>query len=306
MRRHCGRPSPDRRAASSTGHPLTTAAAFEILLKGGNAFDAGVTSLIVGGVLEQDLYSLGGEALVLVYPQEGRQGHLDRRAGLGAEGRGRGLVHVTRQDARRRGTRSGRRSGCAARRADGPREVGDDELRRCVGARDRIRGRRLPASQQHGARHRAATRVLQEVARQPEVLAEGRRHDLQARRDDQAADARAHAEADGRGRARGEGQGTRRRHRRRSRSLLQGRHREGDGGVPAAARRAVRPERLRRVLRARRGAGEDDVSRLHRLQALVHEPGAGAAAGAQHPRELRSPRRCATTAPTTSTPSSKR
>jgi gamma-glutamyltranspeptidase / glutathione hydrolase len=54
----------------STGHPLTTAAAFEILLKGGNAFDAGVTSLLVGGVLEQDLYSLGGEALVLVYPRK--------------------------------------------------------------------------------------------------------------------------------------------------------------------------------------------------------------------------------------------
>lgn len=54
--------------AVSTGHPLVTAAAFEVLLKGGNAFDAGVASLIVGGVLEQDLYSLGGEALVLVYP----------------------------------------------------------------------------------------------------------------------------------------------------------------------------------------------------------------------------------------------
>ena len=54
----------------STGHPLTTAAAFSILLKGGNAFDAGVASLIAGGVLEQDLYSLGGEALVLVYPRK--------------------------------------------------------------------------------------------------------------------------------------------------------------------------------------------------------------------------------------------
>ena len=54
----------------STGHPLTTAAAFSILLRGGNAFDAGVASLIAGGVLEQDLYSLGGEALVLVYPKK--------------------------------------------------------------------------------------------------------------------------------------------------------------------------------------------------------------------------------------------
>ncbi len=54
----------------STGHPLTTAAALGILLKGGNAFDAGVASLIAGGVLEQDLYSLGGEALVLVYSKK--------------------------------------------------------------------------------------------------------------------------------------------------------------------------------------------------------------------------------------------
>jgi len=52
----------------SAGHPLTSAAAFEILLKGGNAFDAGVASILVGGVVEQDLFSLGGESLVLVYP----------------------------------------------------------------------------------------------------------------------------------------------------------------------------------------------------------------------------------------------
>src|SRR5262245_48151646 len=57
-------------AGVSTGHPLTTAAAFSILLKGGNAFDAGTASLLAGGVLEQDLYSLGGEALVLVYPKK--------------------------------------------------------------------------------------------------------------------------------------------------------------------------------------------------------------------------------------------
>ena len=56
-------------AGVSTGHPLTSAAAFETLLQGGNAFDAGVTALLVGGVVEQDLYGLGGEALVLVYPQ---------------------------------------------------------------------------------------------------------------------------------------------------------------------------------------------------------------------------------------------
>src|SRR5690349_24443176 len=60
-------------AGVSAGHPLTTAAAFEILVRGGNAFDAGVAALLVGGVVEQDLYSLGGEALVLVYPTRERK-----------------------------------------------------------------------------------------------------------------------------------------------------------------------------------------------------------------------------------------
>ena len=58
-----------RNAGVSAGHPLTTAAALEILHKGGNAFDAGVAALLVGGVVEQDLYGIGGERLILVYPQ---------------------------------------------------------------------------------------------------------------------------------------------------------------------------------------------------------------------------------------------
>ena len=62
-------PVAGRNAGISAGHPLTTAAAFEVLTKGGNAFDAGAAAMLVGGVVEQDLYSLGGEGLVLVYPQ---------------------------------------------------------------------------------------------------------------------------------------------------------------------------------------------------------------------------------------------
>ena len=62
-----------RNAGVSAGHPLTTAAAFEVLTRGGNAFDAGVAAMLVGGVVEQDLYSLGGEALVLVYPRSDRK-----------------------------------------------------------------------------------------------------------------------------------------------------------------------------------------------------------------------------------------
>ena len=85
-------------AAVSTGHPLTTAAAFETLLKGGNAFDAGVAAMLVGGVVEQDLYSLGGEGLVLVFPRKQPQGRVGGRSGLGAEGRNHRLVSVARQD----------------------------------------------------------------------------------------------------------------------------------------------------------------------------------------------------------------
>ena len=51
---------------------------------------------------------------------------------------------------------------------------------------------------------------------------------------------------------------------------------------------------------------EGHVSRLHGLQALVRQPGPGAAADAEHPGELRSARRWGTTARTTSTRSSKR
>src|SRR5919106_3724844 len=63
-------PVAGRNGGVSAGHPLTSAAAFEMLIKGGNAFDAGVAALLAGGVVEQDLYSLGGEALVLVYPRK--------------------------------------------------------------------------------------------------------------------------------------------------------------------------------------------------------------------------------------------
>ena len=62
-----------RNAGVSAGHPLTTAATLEILQQGGNAFDAGVAALLVGGVVEQDLYGIGGEALILVYPHSERK-----------------------------------------------------------------------------------------------------------------------------------------------------------------------------------------------------------------------------------------
>jgi len=75
-----------RNAGVAAGHPLTAAAALEVLMDGGNAFDAGVTAMLVGGVVEQDLYGLGGEGLVLVYPRA--EGRVTSIAGQGWAPRG--------------------------------------------------------------------------------------------------------------------------------------------------------------------------------------------------------------------------
>ncbi len=62
-----------RSGAISAGDPRTTSAGFQILLRGGNAIDAGVAALLAAGVVEQDLFSLGGEGLILVYDQRTRK-----------------------------------------------------------------------------------------------------------------------------------------------------------------------------------------------------------------------------------------
>ena len=72
------------------------------------------------------------------------------------------------------------------------------------------------------------------------------------------------------------------------------------------APRAVRPFGLRRLLCAHRRAGKDDLSRLHCLQARIEQPGADAAADAQHPWRTSICARWGTPAPTTSTRWSRR
>ena len=194
---------------------------------------------------------------------------------------------------RRRRPRSGGRARRAARRADRAREVGHDELRAGVGARDRVRGEGLPAAP--AAPPRGVERQLEFFKKWPDnqtLLAEARRLDAQGRRDHQAADAGAHADADGRGRARAP------------------RARAGPrASSPRAigSTRATSPRRWWRSCRSTRRRStlsdfaeyfarveepaQTTLSRLHRLQARVRQPGAGAAAGAQHPRALRPARR---------------
>ena len=165
----------------STGHPLTTAAAFGILLKGGNAFDAGVASLIAGGVLEQDLYSLGGEALVLVYPKKEAkvisvvgQGwapsavsvdwYLSRKKNLQGAGLDPavipGALHAALTVLEKWGTMS---------------------FEEVATPGHRLRREGLPAAAEHGASDPEPAEVLRTLAGQPEVLAQARRIAVQGR-----------------------------------------------------------------------------------------------------------------------------
>ena len=155
-----------RNAAVSAGHPLTTAAAFETLLKGGNAFDAGVAAMLVGGVVEQDLYSLGGEGLVLVYPRSSRkvisvvgQGWAPKAATID-------WYRLAGQDDGGGRPRPRGRPGRAARGAHRARTMGHDEVRAGGGPGDRIRRARLPAAAADGAGDRRESQVHRIVAGQ--------------------------------------------------------------------------------------------------------------------------------------------
>ena len=291
----------------SAGHPLTTAAGFEILLKGGNAFDAGVATLLAGGVLEQDLYSLGGEALVLVYPKnEGKvtsvvgQGwapkavdvdwYLSRKKTLQGDGLDPavvpGALHAALTVLEKWGTMSFEQ---VSARAIDYAENG------------------FPIRQSTVAALRREQKFFQGWPGNQTLLVEARWLCVHGRRDDQA-DRRPRARCSGwwRRSATQRAAGVRPASRR-PRPLLQRRYRPRDGRVPP--RRTTRRgeyERLRRVLRARRGAGQDHLPRLHRLQARLRQPGAVAAADAEHPRELRPEGDEARLAPTTCTPSPRR
>ena len=182
--------------AVSAGHPLTTAAAFEVLLKGGNAFDAGVAAMLVGGVVEQDLYSLGGEGLVLVYPQ--RDGKVTSIVGQGWAPKGATIDWYTRagQEPGRHRSRSGGRARRAACGAHGARTLGHDELRAGLGcARSSTPSAAFRCGRGRRRRSTSNLQVHRGLAGQQARLAEARRLGLQGRRHHQAAGPGAHADA---------------------------------------------------------------------------------------------------------------
>ena len=274
----------------STGHPLTTAAAFGILLKGGNAFDAGVASLLAGGVLEQDLYSLGGEALVLVYPKKE-----DKVTSIVGQGWAPNAVDVDWYLSRKKtlhgeGLDPAVVPGRAACRAHRAREVGHDELRRGGGAGDWLRRARLPDAQQHGARDPAQLKFFERwpgnkkywLKPDGSLYKPGETIKLPAL----ARTLRRMVDAERAAKSKGRGAG-----------IVAARDRFYKGDIAremvAFLRKHDAPfdesdfaEYFARI----EEPAQDDLSRLHRLQARLRQPGSGAAADAQHPRAVRSPR----------------
>jgi gamma-glutamyltranspeptidase/glutathione hydrolase len=111
-------------------------------------------------VLEQDLYSLGGEALVLVYPK--KEGKVTSIVGQGWAPKGVDVDYFTSRGKTLEG------AGLDPAVVPGALHAALTVLEKWgtmsfadVSARAiRVRGRWIPASQQHGARHRAATRFL--------------------------------------------------------------------------------------------------------------------------------------------------
>ena len=141
----------------SAGHSLTSAAGLEILLKGGNAFDAGVATVLVGGVIEQDLYSLGGESLILVYPV--KDAKVTSIVGQGWAPKGATLEYYQSKGKKLEedGLNPAVVPGALAGALTVAREVGHDELRAGGGPRHRLRGERLPDAAAHRSPPSSAT-----------------------------------------------------------------------------------------------------------------------------------------------------
>ena len=230
-----------RSGGVAAGHPLTTAAAIEILQDGGNAFDAGVAALLTGGVVEPDLYSLGGESLILVYPMsEGKvtsivgQGWAPREATIDwYRERGRtlygygldpavvpGALHGALTVLERWGTMSFEAVGPPApssTRKPASRCVRAPSTRSAANSSSSVDG---PATAKPGPRPDGSLYESGEIIRLP-ALANTLRKMVEAEREHRAA-------------------GREGRHRRGARPLLQGRHCRGNGRVPAGQRRPVR------------------------------------------------------------------
>src|SRR5579862_5742657 len=82
-----------------TSHPLATAAALDVLRKGGNAIDAAIAANAVLGVVEPEMNGIGGDLFAMVYDAKS-----SRLFGLNSSGRSPG--HLTLAEFKSRGLTS--------------------------------------------------------------------------------------------------------------------------------------------------------------------------------------------------------
>ena len=228
-----------RTAAVSTGHPLTTSATLEILHNGGNAFDAGVTAMLVGGVLEQDLYSLGGEGNALLYPR--REGKIISINGQGWAPR----FATVEWFASRNRTMAG--IGLDPAVVPGVIHTALTVLERWgTMTFDQVSARAIDYAENGFPLRPLTTQAIEKNLKFLQTWPDNRAMWLKpdgssvpGRRNHQAAGARQYPEAHARRREGRVSKRPRRRNCRRARSLLQGRYRARDGRVSQRERRAV-------------------------------------------------------------------
>src|SRR5688500_11809770 len=64
----------------TTGHPIASSAGLQMLLKGGNAFDAAVAVGAIAGLGEPEMNGIGGNGFVTLYDKTSGKVHSDRKS----------------------------------------------------------------------------------------------------------------------------------------------------------------------------------------------------------------------------------
>ena len=124
--------------------------------------------MLVGGVIEQDLYSLGGESLILVYPV--KDAKVTSIVGQGWAPKGATLEYYQSHGKKLEedGLNPAVIPGALAAALTVLEKWGTMSFEQVVGARHRLRRGRFPVAATHPRHDSAQSRVLQVVAGQPE------------------------------------------------------------------------------------------------------------------------------------------
>ena len=220
-----------RNAGVSAGHPLTTPPRSKCSRRAATRSTPASPRCWSAASSSRISTASAAKALVLVYPRSEAQGHVDRRAGLGAEGRHDRLVHARGKDLDGAGLDPAVVPGALHAALTVLERWGTMSF-------EQVSARAIEYAERGFPLRPRTAQAIEGNLKFFESWPDNQRYWLKpdgslykAGETIKLPDARAHADADGRGRAsRGE-ERPRGRHRRRARSILQGRHRARDGRV---------------------------------------------------------------------------